>query len=316
MGWNFRKSVKILPGVKVNIGKNGVSSVTVGGKVARTTIGKNGKVTQSVSIPGTGISYRETVKEGTTSKANNKKPSAARKSVSGGTAPYAPPPVARAVSPIISSGSPNANKDRSDRQYFHSIYNGAVKVYQYSNAKIAPRGNFPLAMGDMEASGNWNVELILENDKVYFTYKKTKIGTLVDRADMVKDFLSRGDAVLARLDPETPTEPSLLLAFYRDERKRLSHRENEVVKLIRYANQEAQDFMIGLEPGYQLDFDPNYDYNAPEDTVFILCGGAIGALPKKQSRRYLSESAAGVFVEKIEYDTDKGKDIPYVRIFW
>lgn len=62
MGWNFRKSVKILPGVKLNFGKKGAASVTVGGKYARTTINKNGKVTQSYSIPGTGLYYSETVK--------------------------------------------------------------------------------------------------------------------------------------------------------------------------------------------------------------------------------------------------------------
>lgn len=60
MGWRFRKSVKILPGVKLNFSKTG-TSVTVGGKAARTTINKNtGKVTNSVSIPGTGLYYSET----------------------------------------------------------------------------------------------------------------------------------------------------------------------------------------------------------------------------------------------------------------
>lgn len=55
MGFRFRKSVKIAPGVKVNFGKKG-ASVTVGNKYARTTIGK-GRRTNSVSLPGTGISY-------------------------------------------------------------------------------------------------------------------------------------------------------------------------------------------------------------------------------------------------------------------
>lgn len=55
MGFRFRKSVKLAPGVKVNFGKRG-ASVTVGNKYARTTIGK-GRRTNSVSLPGTGISY-------------------------------------------------------------------------------------------------------------------------------------------------------------------------------------------------------------------------------------------------------------------
>ena len=42
MGWRFRKSLKILPGIKVNIGKDGVSSVSVGTRGAHLTMGKNG----------------------------------------------------------------------------------------------------------------------------------------------------------------------------------------------------------------------------------------------------------------------------------
>lgn len=59
MGWRFRKSVKIAPGVKLNFSKKS-TSVTVGNKYARTTINTKGKRTNSVSIPGTGLSYVET----------------------------------------------------------------------------------------------------------------------------------------------------------------------------------------------------------------------------------------------------------------
>lgn len=53
MGFRFRKSIKIAPGVKINIGKRGISSLSVG----KTNIGKHG-VYHTISIPGTGISYR------------------------------------------------------------------------------------------------------------------------------------------------------------------------------------------------------------------------------------------------------------------
>ena len=59
MGWRFRKSVKIAPGVKLNFSKKS-TSVTLGGKLARTTISSTGRRTRSVSIPGTGLSYVET----------------------------------------------------------------------------------------------------------------------------------------------------------------------------------------------------------------------------------------------------------------
>lgn len=59
MGWIFRQSVRILPGVRLNFGKTGMS-VTVGVRGAHYTIGRN-RHTFSVGIPGSGISYRETI---------------------------------------------------------------------------------------------------------------------------------------------------------------------------------------------------------------------------------------------------------------
>ena len=60
MGMRFRKSFKVAPGVKINLNKKS-SSVTFGGKGAHYTINSNGRKTRSVGIPGTGISYSETV---------------------------------------------------------------------------------------------------------------------------------------------------------------------------------------------------------------------------------------------------------------
>lgn len=56
MGFNFRKSVKIMPGVKLNITKKGISSVSVGKNGARVNVGKKGTKT-TVGIPGSGLSY-------------------------------------------------------------------------------------------------------------------------------------------------------------------------------------------------------------------------------------------------------------------
>lgn len=56
MGFNFRKSLKIAPGVRLNITKKGVSSVSLGGKGARVNLGKKGMRT-TVGLPGTGLSY-------------------------------------------------------------------------------------------------------------------------------------------------------------------------------------------------------------------------------------------------------------------
>ena len=56
MGLRFRKSISIMPGVKLNFGKNGMS-VSTGVPGFRKTFHSSGRVTTSVGIPGTGISY-------------------------------------------------------------------------------------------------------------------------------------------------------------------------------------------------------------------------------------------------------------------
>lgn len=53
MGWRVHRSIKIAPGVRLNIGKKG-TSVSFGRKGARVTVGKN-RVTRTIGIPGTGI---------------------------------------------------------------------------------------------------------------------------------------------------------------------------------------------------------------------------------------------------------------------
>ena len=55
MGFRFRKSKSLFPGIRLNIGKRG-PSVSIGGKVARFTTGTSGS-RASASAPGTGVSY-------------------------------------------------------------------------------------------------------------------------------------------------------------------------------------------------------------------------------------------------------------------
>lgn len=59
MGLRFRKSIKVAPGVKLNLNRNS-TSVTIGTKGAHYTVNSNGKKTTSASIPGTGLSYVST----------------------------------------------------------------------------------------------------------------------------------------------------------------------------------------------------------------------------------------------------------------
>ena len=55
MGWRFRKTIKILPGIKLNLSKTG-ASLSVGPKGATFNISSRG-TKFTTSIPGTGLSY-------------------------------------------------------------------------------------------------------------------------------------------------------------------------------------------------------------------------------------------------------------------
>lgn len=70
MGLRFRKSVKIAPGVRLNIGKKSVG-ISAGVKGARVSVNSSGRVTKSVGIPGTGLSYVTTSKIGGSGQSDN-----------------------------------------------------------------------------------------------------------------------------------------------------------------------------------------------------------------------------------------------------
>ena len=56
MGWQFRKSFRLLPGVRINLSKRGVST-TFGSSPFSVNVGRRG-ITRTVSIPGTGLYHR------------------------------------------------------------------------------------------------------------------------------------------------------------------------------------------------------------------------------------------------------------------
>ena len=56
MGWRFRRRVRILPGLYINLSKSG-GSVSIGGHGATLNLGPHGTRT-TVGLPGSGLSYR------------------------------------------------------------------------------------------------------------------------------------------------------------------------------------------------------------------------------------------------------------------
>ncbi len=60
MGLKFHKKIKILPGLDINLSKKGMG-VSIGPKGSKLTINSKGDIYTNISIPGTGVSFREKV---------------------------------------------------------------------------------------------------------------------------------------------------------------------------------------------------------------------------------------------------------------
>ena len=55
MGLRFRKNLRLLPGVRINLSKSG-ASLSLGGKGATVNIGRKG-VRKTIGLPGSGLSH-------------------------------------------------------------------------------------------------------------------------------------------------------------------------------------------------------------------------------------------------------------------
>jgi hypothetical protein len=59
MGFRFRRSIRVLPGVRLNLNKRS-TSVSIGGRGAHVTVRPGHKARATVGIPGTGLSVSAT----------------------------------------------------------------------------------------------------------------------------------------------------------------------------------------------------------------------------------------------------------------
>lgn len=57
MGFRFRRSISICPGVRLNLGKSGLTGLSIGPRGASLSVGSRG-THANIGLPGTGLSYR------------------------------------------------------------------------------------------------------------------------------------------------------------------------------------------------------------------------------------------------------------------
>lgn len=102
MGFRIRKSISLGKGVRVNLGKNGISSVTFGKRGApHVTVGKRGTYV-GASVPGTGISYSQKISDEKPAKAKKAKKNTKRSKADAAQLSLTTSPVETTVMPYPS----------------------------------------------------------------------------------------------------------------------------------------------------------------------------------------------------------------------
>lgn len=223
--------------------------------------------------------------------------------------PVAPPP----------TSSPADEDDSRDNLTVPKKINGIPLVYKYSGVAVS---NFDFAVG-MSAANNhdWKMEIQTDGIICNIIYNGLKLGEVGNkkRADMLFDWVRNGEPFLVYLENINTEQKSatIFIAFYRDKQKKLANHEQTIVKLTSYSSEKKQFAISLLDPGDELDIDNGFsDRTGDEFTAVFSAGEEIGRLPKKILTRLTDEGAAACFFEKSEYDPEKGKDVPFVRIYW
>lgn len=185
----------------------------------------------------------------------------------------------------------------------------AFRKYYYSDIAFNP---FPTAEQlalEMQQTNDWSLEAVKAGGGISLNYHGRPLGVLdnADKAKMMSDWIERGEPFLVFLS-HYGEKNTVGIAFYLDEQSRLNYRESTVSKLTRYAGEDAQFSLSLMSDGEPLDFD--------EEDDGVVAISDIGYLPKSVAARYNQEGAAGVFIDHIDYDDEKDKYIPYVKIYW
>lgn len=198
--------------------------------------------------------------------------------------------------------------------HWEPIIDGCVEIYSYRKV--------PISVVDREALMNlhdleiYAAKPVLQANgevHIYSADTSSYIGILSNRANMVKDWLKRGDPIRCELTGFTEGSEHVFLSFYRDEESRLSSCKSVVVKLTAYSAEDKQDGIGILVPGVKLSCAEDEDL---DDKINVLgfCDEPIGRLPQKYADIYKDNGIAGVFFSHSEED-DNFKLVPYAKIY-
>ena len=154
------------------------------------------------------------------------------------------------------------------------------------------------------------VDVSLDGENIVFSTNGTAFASLNDskKANMVKDYLRRGDPVNAVLR----SDETASLRFYRDMRKGAEGNRQTVITLTDFKSKSRQEALCSMSAGQELGCFGN-------DQIYVCdyfgqSNAVIGKLPAKAAKMAVESQIRAIYLEAMYEDGDKY--IPSVRIYW
>lgn len=199
---------------------------------------------------------------------------------------------------------PGPHKQFPPSPSFPELKDEVPRAYVYSELQIVDPDTERIK--ELLYDGKYEIKAFAEGDKIKLLSGDICIGYFGDeKKDMLSDWIERNDPYVMYLS--SSPFPSVRVAFYKDKQQEMQWRAQEVVKLVAYSGNEAQESLSCAFPGEEVYLDDDGESVLVED---------VGRLPKKVADKYIKEGAAGCFIDHIDYDDEKDKYIPYVKIYW
>src|SRR2546423_1678140 len=182
MGWRFRRSFKVIPGVRLNLSRSGLSC-SIGGAPVTMNVGPRG-VQTTVSIPGTGISVRKRIS------GQSRRIASDARAIAPAAAPSLPysPPVSIAL-PIeeVRSGSTELLTSESLKELKRIIQTANQEYQEISRELDAAQREKRRAL---EKYASWNDGFLLKRIfKKTFAKRKTESETTCDKVQELEQQL-------------------------------------------------------------------------------------------------------------------------------
>ena len=193
------------------------------------------------------------------------------------------------------------------------VIDNATEVYSYCIPLFPYDRDILYQIYCNDANAFANVSII--NGKAVVCLGDLQIGEVVERFEMICDWLQRGDLIVCKFTSFGIGNQKIWICFYRDEIKKYAYCNSAVVKLTAYSAAAKQESIETLKPLELLSLTED-DWTDNKVNVLDWCEEPIGSLPKKYANLFLEDSINRVLFDHMEYDDEKDKYIPFVKIFW